>query len=296
MGERLTLPVLPLRETVVFPGVGVPINAGRAGTVEAIQKALAGDRRMFAACQRENQDEPTADLLYPAGVIVRVVQAQRTRGGLQLLIQGEERGVAVTYEPAGEAMLEAVVRPVQELPPVASDEAFAALDRELRDRAADLGRRRGIPEEALAQLVDGVEAPGAFADLVAFYLEVPATEKQTLLETYAVEDRMRRVLIEVERDLLRMEAQESIQQKVQEELGEKQREIVLREQMKAIQKELGEEDEEEEAEELRRRIEALELSAEARADVDRELRRLERTHPQSAEYQVPGVGNGAAVG
>ena len=287
MGERLTLPVLPLRETVVFPGVAVPISAGRPGTVEAIERALAGDRRMFAVCQRENVDEATPEVLYEIGVIVRVVQAQRGRGGVQLLIQGEARGQALSYVRTGEAMLEAVVRPVEETPPADwNDASFTALDRELRQRAADLGRHRGIPPEALTQLVSGVQDPGAFADLVAFYLDAPAAEKQALLETLVIEERMRKVLVAVERDLLKLETQEEIQQRVQEELGEKQREMLLREQLKAIQKELGEDDEASEIEELKRRIEALELPEEVRSEVQREVNRLERTHPQSAEYQV----------
>jgi ATP-dependent Lon protease len=287
MGERLTLPVLPLRETVVFPGVAVPISAGRPGTVEAIERALAGDRRMFAVCQRENVDEATPEVLYQIGVIVRVVQAQRGRGGVQLLIQGEARGQALSYVRTGEAMLEAVVRPVEETPPADwNDASFTALDRELRQRAADLGRHRGIPPEALTQLVSGVQDPGAFADLVAFYLDAPAAEKQALLETLVIEERMRKVLVAVERDLLKLETQEEIQQRVQEELGEKQREMLLREQLKAIQKELGEDDEASEIEELKRRIEALELPEEVRSEVQREVNRLERTHPQSAEYQV----------
>ncbi|MBX6365341.1 MAG: endopeptidase La [Gemmatimonadetes bacterium] len=287
MAERLTLPVLPLRETVVFPGVAVPISAGRPGTVEAVQRALDGNREMFAVCQRENLDDATPEVMYQVGTIVRIVQAQRVRGGVQLLIQGERRALALSYQRSGEGMLEAVVRLIEEqeaLDP--KDAAFVALDRELRERAAELGTRRGIPAEALSQLVQGVESPGAFADLVAFYLEVPAADKQALLETLSVEDRMRRVLVAVERDLLRLEAQEQIQQKVQEELGEKQREILLREQMKAIQKELGEEEEGAEIEELKARVAALPLPEEARKEVDREVARLERTHPQSAEYQV----------
>jgi ATP-dependent Lon protease len=143
-----------------------------------------------------------------------------------------------------------------------------------------------MPPEALAQIVQGVEDPGAFADMVAFYLEMPAKEKQELLELLPVAERMRRVLVGVERDLIRLEAQEEIQQKVQEELGERQREIVLREQLKAIQQELGEGDEASELEELRERVEKLELSDEARHEIERELSRLERTNPQSAEYQV----------
>lgn len=287
MAERLKLPVLPLRETVVFPGVAVPISAGRPGTVEAIQEALDRDRRMFAVCQRENVDDATPEVLYQTGVIVQVVQAQRARGGLQLLIHGVERALALSYDRAGEAMLLATVQPVVDEPPIGGeDAAFLALDRQLRERAIELGRRRGIPSESLNQLVEGVGEAGAFADLIAFYLDIPASEKQELLEIYGVEERMNRVLVAVERDLVRLEAQREIQQKVQEELGEKQREMVLREQLRAIQRELGEEDEASEIEELKERIAALELPEEARAEVERELGRLERTHPQSAEYQV----------
>ena len=286
MAERLTLPVLPLRETVVFPGVAVPISAGRPGTVEAIQAALEGDRQMFAVCQKENLDEATPEVLHQVGTLIRIIQAQRVRGGLQLLIQGERRGVGLSYHRKGD-MIEAIVRPVEEQAPLDSkDTAVVALEKELRERAAELGTRRGIPAEALSQLVQGLESPGAFADMVAFYLEIPAQEKQALLEVLSVEDRMRRVLVGVERELLRLEAQQEIQQKVQEELGEKQREILLREQLKAIQKELGEEEEGADGEDLKDRVAALDLPEEARKEVNRELGRLQRTHPQSAEYQV----------
>ncbi len=288
MAERLKLPVLPLRDTVVFPGVAVPISAGRPGTLEAIEKILDDeDRRLFAVCQRENHDEPAPELLYEMGVIVRVMQVQRTPAGLQLLIQGEERAKALSYTQAGAAMIEADVWIIDAQEPKAPYEAsLQALDRELRERSAELGRARGMPREALAQVVQGVQEPGAFADLVAFYLDIPAAEKQQLLELFPVAERMRRVLVGVERDLLRIEAQQEIQQKVQQELGEKQREMVLREQLKAIQKELGEDGEGDEIEELVERIEKLELTDEARREVDRELNRLRRTNPQSAEYQV----------
>jgi ATP-dependent Lon protease len=287
MGDRIRLPVLPLRETVIFPGVAVPISAGRPGTVEAIQEATDGDRRMFAVCQKENVDDATPEVLYEFGVIIRVVQAQRVRGGLQLLVQGEERARALEITSTGEQALEAVVSHVEEQPVWNEDDpAYKALDRELRERSVELGRRRGIPDEALDQLVRGVEEPGRFADMVAFYLDQAAPEKQELLEMLPVESRMRQVLLYVERDLVRLEAQQEIQQKVQEELGERQREMVLREQMKAIQKELGEEDAENEVEELREKIDALKLPEAARQEADRELNRLRRTHPQSAEYQV----------
>ena len=287
MAERFTLPVLPLRDTVVYPGVAVPISAGRSGTVEAVQEALDGDRRLFAVAQKENVDDPSPDFLYSIGTVVRIIQTHRVRGGVQLLVQGEGRAQALAYHQEGQAMLHAVLLGMETLEPRnPKDPAFQALDSELRDRAAELGTRRGVPAEALNQLIQGVDEAGPFADLVAFYLEMETSEKQRLLEMLDDEERMRACLLAVERELARIDAQEDIQAKVQSELGERQREMLLREQLKAIQKELGEEEERDDVEEMRQRIEELELSEEQRSEVDRELRRLERTSPQSAEYQV----------
>ncbi len=285
--EKPSLPVLPLRGTVVYPGVAVPISAGRPGTVEAVQESLEGDRRLFAVAQRKDVDQPRGALLYKTGTIVRVIQTHRARRGIQLLVQGESRARAELYEEDGEAMLRATLSPVERIaPPDVQDPAFAALDAELRQRAAELGTRRGVPSEALSQLIQGMEDPGAFADLVAFYLEQPAPEKQALLEMLDDEERMRACLVAVEKELVRIDAQEDIQAKVQEHLGERQREMLLREQMKQIRKELGEEGERSEVEELRERLAALELGDTASKEVERELRRLGRTQSQSAEYQV----------
>ena len=287
MGERCTLPVLPLRDTVVYPGVAVPISAGRPGTVEAVQDALDGDRRLFAVAQRENVDDPVPEVLYTVGTVVRIIQTHRVRGGVQLLVQGEGRAQALSYQSDGEDMLRAVLLEMdRQANTDTEDPAFQALNQELRERAAELGTRRGVPAEALNQLIQGVDEPGAFADLVAFYLELPTEDKQALLETLDDEERMRAALVAVERELARLDAQEEIQARVQEELGERQREMLLREQLKQIQRELGDEDERDDVEDLRERVEALELSEEQEAEVDRELKRLERTSPQSAEYQV----------
>ena len=287
MSRRFSLPVLPLRDTVVYPGVAVPISAGRPGTVEAVQEALESDRRLFAVAQNQNQDEPDPRILYSVGTVVRIIQTHRVRGGIQLLVQGEARARAIQYTDYGESMLRATLVAIERHGPDDKDDpAFKALDQELRERAAELGTRRGVSAEALNQLIQGVDDPGAFADLVAFYLELPTGEKQELLETLGDEDRMRAALVAVERELVRIEAHEDIQAKVQEELGERQREMLLREQMKQIRKELGEEGDRDEGDELRDRIAKLELSETARNEVERELRRLNRTAPQSAEYQV----------
>ena len=118
MSERVMLPVLPLRETVVFPGVAVPISAGRPGTLQAIEAALAADRRVFAVAQKENRDEVEIDNLYTVGTIVRIAQVQRGVGGMQLLIHGDERALALNYLETPDQGLRAGVIPMDDLEPV----------------------------------------------------------------------------------------------------------------------------------------------------------------------------------
>ena len=286
MPQRQTLPVLPLRGTVIFPGLTQPIAAGRPSTLRAIEAALKGDRLVFAVAQRDNTEEPTADILYSMGVIARIGQIQRGLGGVQLLLQGEQRATALQYSTA-DGYLSAVTVPAEEMTPqTENDPAFTALQKETRERAAELGERRGLPEEVVHQVLDSVTEPGRFADLVAGYIELPVPEKQGLLETLSVEERLRRVLVHVQRQVGLLEAQEDIKSQVQEELGERQREMYLREQLKAIQKELGDDDSSKEITELRDKLAKLELPKEARAEVERELGRLERAGRESMEAQV----------
>ena len=254
MATRQTLPVLPLRGTVIFPGLTAPIAAGRPGTLRAIESALKGDRLVFAVAQRDNTDEPTPDILYSMGVIARISQIQRGLGGVQLLLQGEQRATSLHYSTA-DNYLSAVVMPVEEQNAInEQDAAFVALHKELRDRAAELGERRGLPEDVVHQVLDSVTEPGKFADLVAGYIELTPAEKQGLLETLSVEERLRRVLVHVQRQIGMLEMQEEIKSQVQEELGDRQREMYLREQMKAIQKELGEDDQSKVVSELREKL------------------------------------------
>jgi ATP-dependent Lon protease len=286
MVQRQTLPVLPLRGTVIFPGLTAPIAAGRPGTLRAIEAALRGERLVFAVAQRDNTDEPSPDILYSMGVIARIGQIQRGLGGVQLLLQGEQRATALQYG-AADGYLNAVVIPAEEMQPAnVEDPAFVALHKETRERAAELGERRGLPEEVVHQVLDSVTDPGRFADLVAGYIELPVAEKQGLLETLSVEERLRRVLVHVQRQIGLLEAQEDIKSAVQEELGERQREMYLREQLKAIQKELGDDDQSREITELRDKLMKLDLPKEARAEVERELGRLERAGRESMEAQV----------
>lgn len=286
MTQRQTIPVLPLRGTVMFPGLTAPISAGRPGTLRAIESALKDDRLVFAVAQRDNSEEPSADILYSMGVIARIGQIQRGLGGVQLLLQGEQRATALQYSTT-DGFLSAVVVPTEEMTPLnENDAAFEALEKETRERAAELGEKRGLPEEVVHQVLESVTDTGRFADLVAGYIDLTVPEKQGLLETLSVEERMRRILVHVQRQLDLLEAQEDIKTQVQEELGERQREMYLREQMKAIQKELGEEDSSKEISELRDRLNKITLPKEGRAEVERELGRLERSGRESMEAQV----------
>jgi len=287
MSARMTLPVLPLRDAVLFPGVSTPIGAGRPATLRAIEAALKQEQRLiFAVAQKDNVEQVTPGLLYTTGTIARIGQVQRGLAGIQLILHGETRGTAIHYTESN-GHLEAVVRELADLPPLnADDAAFIALHREARQRAAELGEKSGLPEDVVKQVLEGVSDPGRLADLVAGYLDIKPLQRQQLLEMLSVEDRLRRVLVHVQRQIAVADAQDDIKSQVQEELGERQREMLLREQMKAIQKELGEGDDGTEVEELRKRLAALELPEAARKEVDRELSRLERAGRESMEAQV----------
>jgi len=287
MSDPVTLPVLPLRDVVLFPSISVPIAVGRPGTLKAIEKAYQQtDRTVFAVAQREPGDEASPEGLYTMGTIARFEQLQRGIAGVQLLVHGQARGIAVRIVEQ-DGCLVAVVREAEELPPLLPEDAtFEALYREVRQRAAELGQKAGFPKEAVQQVLSSVEEPGRFADLVAAYTEGSVADRQSLLETLSVEERLRRVLVHVQRQIAVLDAQAEIKSKVQEELGGRQREMVLREQMKAIQKELGEGDDSDDLEELREKLESLELGAEARKEVDREFRRLSRIGREAMEAQV----------
>jgi ATP-dependent Lon protease len=288
MTERNTLPVLALRNFVLFPGVAAPIQAGRPRTLKAIEVALAAGEspRVFAVSQREPKEDATPEDLHTIGTIARILQIQRGLNGMQLLIQGEKRGIAVRITE-DDGYFQAVVRDAEELEQLdPEDPAFEALYREARHKASELGERSGLPSEVVQQLLSTVDDPGRLADLVAGYSDIPHAQKQMLLETLSVEERLRRVLVHVQRQIDVIEAQEDIKSKVQEELGGRQREMFLREQLKAIQKELGEDGGVEELEELRKTLAEKALPEPVRKEVDREMGRLGRMNREALEAQV----------
>jgi ATP-dependent Lon protease len=287
MTDVTTLPVIPLREAVLFPEVTSPIAAGRPGTLRAIEAALRNeDKQIFVVSQRENLEDITPEILYGMGTVATIGPVQRGPSGMRLLLNGDYRAVAVRYEEQDEYLV-AAIHPAEEMPPIDPEAAtFTALYRETRERAAELGRRAGMPKEAVQQFLAETKEPGRFADLVAGHLDLKPADAQRLLEALSVEDRLREVLLHIQKQVAVLDAQEDIKSQVQEELGDRQREMFLRQQLKAIQRELGDDGGREDLEELREKLEALELPEAARQEVDRELGRLERMGPEGMEAQV----------
>ncbi len=286
MTDRKQLLVLPLRSAVLFPGPTVPLSVGRRGSLRAIEEAAKGGEKLFVVAQREDKEEVKEDDLHSMGTVASIVQVQRGAQGVQLLLAGEERAVVLDCEEVDD-YLRATVKPSHSIQPVdVEDSAFEALHREIRERALEFGTQRGLPEEMVRSVLRSVDDPGELSDWVATYLEISVAEKQALLEALGVEERLRAVLVHLQRQIERQKAQEDIKSQVQEELGERQREVYLREQLKQIQKELGENGDNQELSELREQIERLDLPQEARAEAERELARLERAGPQAMESQV----------
>ncbi|MBC8647750.1 MAG: LON peptidase substrate-binding domain-containing protein, partial [Thermoanaerobaculia bacterium] len=216
MSETLTLPVVPMRSSVLLPGVGLPIAAGRMPTLRGIEAALnTPERQVFAVAQRQDGDSVTPESLYTIGTIATIGSVQRGLGSIRLVLEGKSRGIALRVVQQKNGYLEATVQQATEMLPLnPRDPAFVGLHREVRDRAAELGRKAGLPEEAIEQILAEVNEPGRLADLVAGYVDVSPVERQALLETLSVEDRLRRVLVHVQRQIEVLSAQEDIQSKV----------------------------------------------------------------------------------
>src|SRR5512140_1004980 len=192
MQPTQTLPVIPLRNAVLFPGVSFPIAVGRPGTLHAIELAMKSPEQLvFAVTQRQDVEAVTPELLHTVGTIAAIGPIQRGVGGARLVLQGRGRGIAMRIQET-DGRLEAVVVEAAEMPPLdAANAAFVALLKELKERSAELARKLGLPEEAVANVLSEADDPGKLADLVAGYIDIPTPERQLPLGMLSVEDRVR---------------------------------------------------------------------------------------------------------
>ncbi|SDF23727.1 ATP-dependent proteinase. Serine peptidase. MEROPS family S16 [Thermus arciformis] len=285
---RLELPVLPLRNTVILPHTTTGVDVGRAKSKRAVEEALSADRYIFLVAQKDPEvDDPTPEDLYAVGTLAVVKQAMRLPDGtLQVMVEARNRARLLSYvaAPYLRAVGEVIPEPPLQDPSLARvlvGEVQEAFERYVQGhKTLRLDRYQ---QEAIKSTLD----PAILADLVAHHATWPLEEKQAILETPEVEERLKRVLALLLRDLERFELDKKIAARVKEQMDQNQREYYLREQMKAIQRELGGgEDFLTEIEELRERIEKKGMPEPVKEKALKELKRLEKMQPGSPEATV----------
>lgn len=280
------LPVLPVRDTVLFPHMGTPLFVGRDRSVRAVEAALAEDGALVVMAQRDRDiQEPGPDDLYDIGTEVTVSRVLRMPDGTtSILAQGRGRVKVLGYSQV-EPYLRARIMPLFEVQDENTEvEALRRTVLSMFEQAVELSP--GLPEDAYVYALN-VTDPGWLADLVASHLNLEVEQRQTVLETLNPHERLRKVshLLAQELDVLQL--QNKIHSAVQEEVDKSQREYYLREQMRVIQSELGESDTSvREVTELRERIEAAGMPAEVREKTEKELSRLADMPPASPETAI----------
>ncbi len=283
---NLDIPVLAIRNTVIFPVLAFPINVGRTKSVRAVEEALATEEKYLGIfAQRDPKtDDPDPSDLYQVGTVVKILKMVKVPGNkLNVIIQGLARAQVQDWREDG-PYLRARLDTFRPEPPGEEAEQLMDTLRELAQRIIDLSPQ--IPAEA-SFLVRSIDEPGVLADIVASNLNIPPDEKQDLLETFNTHERMQKVIALLNKEIQVLELSNKIQTEVKGEMDKAQREYFLREQLKAIQKELGEVDErQEEFEEIKRAIKRAKMPKDVEEIAYKELKRMSRMSPGAAEYTV----------
>ncbi|WP_322889340.1 MULTISPECIES: endopeptidase La [unclassified Yoonia] len=279
-------PVLPLRDIVVFPHMIVPLFVGRDKSVRALEEVMQDDKQILLSSQIDpGQDDPDQDGIYKSGVLANVLQLLKLPDGtVKVLVEGRSR-VRITGFVPNDSFFEASAEYLTEEPGDPTE-----VEALVRNVAAEFERyakvKKNIPEEAMAAVSDATE-PAKLADLVAGHLGIEVAQKQGLLETLSVAERLEKVYGMMQGEMSVLQVERKIKTRVKSQMERTQREYYLNEQMKAIQKELGDgEDGQNEVAELEARIAETKLSKEAREKVDAELKKLKSMSPMSAEATV----------
>ncbi|MBM3666479.1 MAG: endopeptidase La [Actinobacteria bacterium] len=280
------LPVLPLRETVTFPGTLTPLAVGQERSMKLVNDVLSGNRLLAMVASKDpDNDAPAPDDLHQVGVAGTVARMMKVPDGtLRILVQGGER-IRITDFVATEPYLVARIDSVPDV--LDPSPELEALSRNVQNTFSEIIEQIPYLPEELQLAVANLDDPSALSHLIAGALRISVEEKQELLEQPDVTKRLRRLSEILTRELEVVKLGTKIQSQVESEMDKGQREYFLRQQMKAIQEELGEGDEQQaEITELRERIEAAELPEEPRKQAERELGRLEKLPPAAAEYGV----------
>ncbi|MBK8864374.1 MAG: endopeptidase La [Betaproteobacteria bacterium] len=283
--EPITLPLLPLRDVVVFPHMVIPLFVGRPKSIKALEAAMESGRQIMLVAQKAaGKDEPRADDMFEVGCVSSILQMLKLPDGtVKVLVEGVQRATTNTITEAGEHFVGEVV-PV----PVGAEatpeiEALRRAVTQQFDQYVKLNKK--IPPEILTS-ISGIDDPGRLADTIAAHLPLKLEAKQSVLDLFSVPKRLEKLLELLEHEVDILQVEKRIRGRVKRQMEKSQREYYLNEQVKAIQKELGDGEEGADLEELEKKIKAARMSTEGRKKAESELKKLKLMSPMSAEATV----------
>ncbi len=283
--EATLIPLLPLRDVVVYPHLVIPLFVGRAKSVKALERASEGDKKILLVAQKSaNKDDPVAEDLYEIGTLATVLQMLKLPDGtVKVLVEGLHRVRVSDFTETDECFM-AIGEEVEQTDQ--DDKEAEALMRTVMtqfDQYVKLNKK--IPPEILTSLAT-INEPGRLADTISAHLTLKLEEKQKVLEMLSVIERLEHLLYLMESEIDILQVEKRIRGRVKRQMEKSQREYYLNEQVKAIQKELGEQDENAEMDELEQRIKNAAMPKEALAKVTAEFKKLKLMSPMSAEASV----------
>ncbi len=279
-------PMVPIRDVVIFPYTKVAFKIGRPSSVMALEQAMTGERQIFLATQHDaSVDEPKSGEIYSVGTLGRILQAQRQDNGqIKVVVEGRERGRSIRVEQGGDGMFHAFVRRI-----VSTDESGYRTDGLLQKIHSLVEQFLRVSPDAYADALHaslrGVSA-AQIADSMSSHLRIGVGEKQDLLETVSVAERLQKLIEVLEGETEKRQMDRNVHSRTKKQMDKHQREYYLNEQIKAIHKELGRKDEKAELDELKKKIEDAGMTEEARDKAMQEFSRIEAMPPMSAEGTV----------
>jgi ATP-dependent Lon protease len=286
--EPIDLPLLPLRDVVVFPHMVIPLFVGRAKSIKALETAMEADRRIMLVAQKAAaKDEPVVEDMFGVGCVSTILQMLKLPDGtVKVLVEGQQRAV-VNQITEGEAHFFANVTPHTAAP--LSEQGTNEIEAVRRavigqfDQYVKLNKK--IPPEILTS-ISSIDDAGRLADTIAAHTPLKLENKQTVLELTSVKERLENVFEQLDRELEILNVDKKIRSRVKRQMEKNQRDFYLNEQVKAIQKELGDGEEGADIEEIEKKIKSAKMPPEARKKADSELKKLKLMSPMSAEATV----------
>ena len=284
-GKLETIPVLPLRDIVVFPHMIVPLFVGREKSIKALEEVMREDKRILLVAQKNPaDDDPASDAVYEVGTLAQVLQLLKLPDGtVKVLVEGSDRARVHGFSSRTDFFEAEVEVVASDIGTAAETEALARTAATQFDSYVKLNKK--VPQEVLASVAQ-ITDHSKLADTIAAHLAIKIAEKQELLEMTSVAQRLEKVYALMEGEISVLQVEKRIRSRVKRQMEKTQREYYLNEQMKAIQKELGDGDEKNEIDELEARIKKTKLSKEAKERADAEIKKLRQMSPMSAEATV----------